>query len=143
MQNKIQSNGYRIGAISKRIGLSVDTLRYYEKIGLLPRVHRTASGIRSYCDKDISRLKFIQRSQKMDFTLAEIGKLLQMREDPQHARREVHELTIKKLVEIESYLQDLSKLRDELRQLTKLCASSEKGCPIIEDIESGKLNRSQ
>ena len=77
----------------------------------------------------------------MDFTLAEIGKLLQMREDPQHARREAHELTIKKLVEIECYLQDLGKLRDELRLLTKLCASTEKGCPIIEDIENSKKTR--
>ena len=138
-----QSNDYRIGEVSKRLGLSVDTLRYYEKIGLLPRVYRTASGIRSYSDKDLSRLKFIQRSQKMDFTLAEIGKLLQMREDPQHARQEAHELTIKKLVEIESYLQDLSKLRDELKLLTKSCASADNGCPIIEDIESGKWNDRQ
>ncbi len=51
MQNKIPSNNYRIGDISRQLGLSVDTLRYYEKIGLLPRVHRTAAGLRSYSEK--------------------------------------------------------------------------------------------
>jgi len=136
MRSDTLSNSYRIGHISKKLGLSVDTLRYYEKIGLLPRVYRTATGIRNYCDNDISRLRFIQRAQKMDFTLAEISELLQMREDPQHARKEVHELTLKKLVEIEGRLQDLAALRDELSQLTNLCASTEKGCPIIEGFEN-------
>ncbi len=136
MQNKTLSNGYRIGDISKRLGLSVDTLRYYEKIGLLGHVHRTAAGIRSYSDNDISRLKFVRRAQKMNFSLAEIASLLQMREDPQHARQEVRELTLKKLVEIESNLQDLTSLRNELKLLTKLCASNRNGCPIIEGFET-------
>jgi len=135
MQNDIRLKNYRIGEVSKSLGLSVDTLRYYEKIGLLPRVHRTAAGIRSYSDKDISRLNFVRRAQKMNFSLAEIASLLQMREDPQHARLEIRELTLKKLVEIEINLQDLTKLHDELMQLTKLCASDRESCPIIEEFE--------
>lgn len=55
---------YRIGDVTKLIGLTADTLRYYEKIKLIPKVSRNASGIREYDDKDISRLKFIQRAQK-------------------------------------------------------------------------------
>jgi DNA-binding transcriptional MerR regulator len=129
---------YRIGDISKQLGLTADTLRYYEKISLLPKVSRTASGIRVYGDKDISRLKFIQRAQKMNFSLAEIASLLQMREDPQHARSEVRELTHKKLAEIKSHLQDLTTLRDELTLLSNLCAGSEEGCPIIEGIEDSE-----
>ena len=127
---------YRIGDISKQLGLSADTLRYYEKINLLPKVSRTASGIRVYSDKDISRLRFIQRAQKMNFSLAEIASLLHMREDPQHARSEVRELTHKKLQEIEDHLQDLTTLRDELTLLSNLCTGSENGCPIIEGIEN-------
>jgi DNA-binding transcriptional MerR regulator len=126
---------YRIGDISKQLGLSADTLRYYEKIKLLPTVNRTASGIRIYSDKDISRLRFIQRAQKMNFSLAEIGSLLQMREDPQHARAEVRELSHRKLAEIEIHLQDLTTLRNELTLLVNLCTGSEDGCPIIEGIE--------
>jgi len=129
---------YRIGDITQQLGLSADTLRYYEKIGLLPKVKRTDSGIRAYGDTDISRIKFIQRAQKMNFSLAEIKDLLAMREDPQHARTEVRELTRKKLVEIEEHLQDLTTLRNELTLLTNLCAASEEGCPIIEGIEDGE-----
>lgn len=128
-------SSYRIGDISKRLGLTVDTLRYYEKIGLLKNVNRTASGIRIYSDKDISHLKFIQRAQKMNFTLAEIKDLLQMREDPQHARTDVRELSHRKLAEIETHLQDLTTLRNELTLLVNLCTGSEDGCPIIEGIE--------
>ncbi len=135
MLNDKRLKNYRIGEVSKCLGLSVDTLRYYEKIGLLPRVHRTTAGIRSYSDKDISRLNFVQRAQKMNFSLAEIASLLQMREDPRHARLEIRELALTKLVEIEINLQDLTELHDELRQLTKLCASDRESCPIIEEFE--------
>lgn len=128
----------RISDITRQLGLSADTLRYYEKIGLLPKVKRTASGIRAYNDKDISRLKFIQRAQRMNFSLAEIKDLLQMREDPQHARTEVRELTHRKLADIENHLQDLTTLRNELTLLVNLCATSENGCPIIEGIEDSE-----
>ncbi|MBL1274597.1 MAG: heavy metal-responsive transcriptional regulator [Ectothiorhodospiraceae bacterium] len=126
---------YRIGDISKMLELTADTLRYYEKLGLLKKVNRTASGIRLYNHKDISRLKFIKRAQKMDFTLAEIKDLLQMREDPQHARIEVRELSHRKLAEIETRLKDLTTLRNELTLLVNLCLGSDGGCPIIEGID--------
>lgn len=126
---------YRIGEIVDLLGLSADTLRYYEKIGLLPKVARTASGIRQYDDRDISRLRFIQRAQKMDFSLAEIGGLLKMREDPQHARDEVRQLAAQKLAQVESHLVELDTLKNELTLLLNLCRTSEDGCPIIEGIE--------
>ncbi len=63
IRNSTLPGSYRIGDVSKCPGLSVDMLRYYEKIDLLPRVHRTAAGIRSYSDKDISRLNFAQPAQ--------------------------------------------------------------------------------
>ncbi len=135
MLNDKRLKNYRIGDVSKSLGLSVDTLRYYEKIGLLSWIHRTTAVIRSYSDKDISRLNFVQRAQKMNFSLAEIASLLQMREDPRHARLEIRELALKKLVEIEINLQDLTKLHDELKQLTKMCASDRECCPIIEKFE--------
>jgi DNA-binding transcriptional MerR regulator len=131
-------SNYHIGDIGKRLGFTADTLRYYEKIGLLKNISRTTSGIRVYNDKDISCLKFIQRAQKMNFTLAEIKDLLKMREDPQHARTEVRELSHRKLVEIETHLQDLTILRNELTLLVNLCTGSEEGCPIIEGIEKSQ-----
>lgn len=126
---------YRIGAVTARLGLSADTLRYYEKIGLLPGVLRDESGTRLYNDKDISRLKFIQRAHKMDFTLAEIADLLKMREDPQRARKGVRKLTATKLEEVQARLKEITTLRNELRLLLNLCQASANGCPIIENID--------
>ena len=129
---------YRIGEVSRLTGLSVDTLRYYEKIGLLPAVARTASGVRLYDDQDLSRLRFIRRAQKMNFSLEEIGMLLKMRADPRHARDEVRELTAHKLAEVERSLEELTLLRNELTLLLNLCRGSEAGCPIIEGIEGAE-----
>ncbi len=126
---------HTIGEVARLLEMSVDTLRYYEKIGLLPKVSRTESGIRHYRDKDLSRLKFIKRAQQMNFTLAEIGDLLKMREDPQHARAEVRQLTANKLKEVEVRLTELDSLRRELTLLVNLCTASEEGCPIIDRIE--------
>ncbi len=126
---------YRIGDVTRLLDISADTLRYYEKIGLLRKVLRTDSGIRIYTDKHISQLRFIKRAQKMNFTLAEIGDLLQMREDPQHARTEVRQVTQTKLKEIEAHLSELTTLKNELTLLINLCTGSEDGCPIIENLE--------
>ena len=126
---------YRIGDITRIIGLSADTLRYYEKIRLLLPVHRTTSGIRLYNESDLSRLRFIRRAKSMSFTLNEIARLLEMREDPQHARDEVRELTKRKLEEVESHMKELGTLRNELTLLINLCRGSDTGCPIIEDLD--------
>lgn len=125
---------YRISDVGRLTGLTPDTLRYYERIGLLPRVGRVG-GIRLYDDKDVSRLRFIQRTQKMDFTLAEIGTLLKMRDAPQSARKSVRELTAKKLIETETQLEGLKTLRDELRLLLNLCNGSRKDCGILKKLE--------
>jgi DNA-binding transcriptional MerR regulator len=126
---------YRIGDVTGKLGLSADTLRYYERIGLLSRVARNAAGIRFYNDRDISRIKFIQRAQKMNFTLVEIAELLRMRAAPQRARAPVRELTAKKLAEVELQVKELQTLRDELQLLLNLCASGRRSCAIIKKID--------
>ena len=124
-----------IGAAATAVGSSVDTLRYYEKIGLLGPIERTGSGVRRYNERDISRLKFIKRAQQMNFSLAEIGDLLKMRENPQQARDEVRQLTVSKLQEVELRMQELETLRRELTLLVNLCRASEAGCPIIDGMD--------
>jgi DNA-binding transcriptional MerR regulator len=128
-------NTYSIGELVRMLDISADTLRYYEKIKLLPEIGRTGSGIRAYDEHDLSRLRFIKRAQKMRFSLKEIAELLSMREDPQHARDEVRILTHNKLAEVEEHLGDLQFLRNELQLLLNLCTASEDGCPIIESID--------
>ena len=122
--------------MTRLTGLSADTLRYYEKIDLLRPVSRSASGVRVYDESDLSCLRFIQRAKTMNFSLDEIARLLEMREDPQHARDEVRELTHRKLEEVESHMEELNTLRKELTLLINLCRGAEAGCPIIEDLDS-------
>ena len=128
-------NTLRICDIARTLDLSVDTLRYYEKIGLLPRVGRNESGIRAYSERDVSRLRFIQRAQKMGFSLAEISMLLTMRENPQRAREHVRTLTAAKLEEVDARLKELTLLRNELQLLLNLCRGAKDGCPIIENMD--------
>ena len=131
-----QLSDFQIGQLSEHLGMSADTLRYYEKIGLLPRVARNGAGLRIYTDKDISRLKFIRRAQRMSFSLAEIGQLLEMRENPQNVRTEVRTLTHQKLAEVEEQLLELTTLRNEITLLINLCQGTTQGCPIIEEIDN-------
>lgn len=125
----------RIGEVTEKLGLSADTLRYYEKIELMPKIARNGSGIRLYSDQDISRLKFIQRAQQMNFTLAEIAELLKMREAPQKARKRVRELTANKLTEVDARLAELKALRGELALLMNICSAGGKNCGIIKKID--------
>ena len=131
---QIKSNHYKISDVTKVTCLSADTLRYYEKIGLLKKINRTPSGIRHYTDDDLSRLRFILRAKAMNFTLHEISDLLQMRENPGRAKKSVRELTQNKLTEVEEHLKTLGTLRNELTLLINLCTGSKDGCPIIDDI---------
>ncbi len=128
----------RIGEVAESLQISADTLRYYEKIKLMPKVHRNGAGVRFYSDKDLSRLRFIKRAQKMGFSLDEITQLLKFRESPQKARPKVRELAHHKLNEIEHHLTELTTLRDELRLLTNLCGASAEGCPILDAFDQDK-----
>jgi MerR family transcriptional regulator, copper efflux regulator len=125
---------YRIGEVAKLLNISIDTLRYYEKIGLLASVGRNSGGIRRYEKTDISRIKFILRAKLMNFTLDEIKALLEMRDSPQRLRADVRALTQQKLTVIEKQIQELNMLRDELQLLIGTCCSSQQGCPIIDNI---------
>ena len=124
-----------IGEAARSLGVSVDTLRYYERIGLVPKPVRSPGNARLYDERDISRLRFIRRAQKMDFSLEEIGVLLRMRTDPANARDEVRTLTAHKLEIIDGRLRELTQLRDELRLLLNLCRKGRGGCAILDELE--------
>lgn len=125
----------RIGEVAHMLDIGIDTLRYYEKCQVLPPVRRSASGVRIYTEKDVSRIRFVRRAQKMNFALAEIRQLLRFRENPRRARDEVRALAASKLTETEKQLAELAILRDELTLLINLCRSADDGCPILEGIE--------
>lgn len=121
-----------ISETAQQAGLSVDTLRYYEKIGLLPRIAREPSGHRRYDEADLTRLHFIQRAQRCNFSLGEIRQLLEFRSCRDAARPEVARLAEEKLQDIQRRMIDLERLQQELGQLLELCHGSDRGCPIID-----------
>ncbi|MES1956326.1 MerR family transcriptional regulator [Salinisphaera hydrothermalis] len=125
-----------IGETAQRTGLSVDTLRYYEKIGLLQRIARDAGGRRQYEPRDLSRLRFIQRAQRCNFSLDEIRQLLEFKSCRDAARPEVARLTERKLHEVQRRMADLEQLGRELERLLQLCRGSDCGCPIIEGLDT-------
>lgn len=128
--------GYSIADTCSRTGLSADTLRYYERIGLLRRVARNAGGHRRYNDGELRSLRFIRRAQAMDFSLAEIGELLRLREAAGDVRGDVRSLTELKLTAVEQRIAELSALRDELHTLVEKCRNSSGCCPIIQRIDT-------
>lgn len=125
-----------IGEAAEQTGLSVDTLRYYEKIGLLSGIARDAGGRRRYTPRDLAQLAFIQRAQRCNFSLDEIRLLLELRSRRHQARPEVQRLTERKLETIEARIDDLARLRHELESLLVLCRHSDGPCcPILEGLD--------
>ncbi len=127
----------RIGETARLLGLSPDTLRYYERIGLLSGIGRDSSGVRIYSRQHVSQLRFIRRAQRMGFSLEDIRHLLQFRKNPVGARNEVKKLAREKLAEIEAHLEDLQTLHHELELLIGLCGQDPAGCPILQALEQG------
>lgn len=128
-----------IGKLSKASGTPIETIRFYEREGLLPPAPRTESGYRLY-DKDAAkRLRFIARAKALGFTLAEIRDLLALQDNPaanRSGRSQVKALTQRKLEDIESRIADLQRMQKVLTHLAHECSG--KGgvthCPIIETL---------
>jgi len=126
----------KIGELSKRTGVSIDTLRYYEKRGLIPKPVRSASGYRQYSKHDATRLKFIVQAKELGFTLDETGQLLALRRDGR-ACTEVRSVAESKAQEIDVKIQKLSHMRQTLLELAAQCENSadDDPCPILKSLE--------
>jgi len=126
----------KIGELSKMTDVSIDTVRYYEKRGLIPRSVRSASGYRQYNKHDATRLKFIVQAKELGFTLDEIGQLLALRRDGR-ACIEVRSVAESKAQEIDMKIQKLSRMRQTLLELAEQCEKSSDNdpCPILNSLE--------
>jgi len=125
---------YSIGQLAQAADAGVETIRYYERRGLMPEPPRAASGYRRYPDDAAQRLRFIRRAKRLGFTLDEIMALLRLQAGGERA--EVKAVAEAKLVEIETRLNDLERMRDTLRDVTRRCSGHGPvaGCPIIETL---------
>jgi MerR family transcriptional regulator, mercuric resistance operon regulatory protein len=120
-----------IGTLAKRGGVNVETIRYYQRRGLLLEPIRPAGGFRRYPLDSVKRVRFIKRAQGLGFTLEEILGLLAL--DEQKACLETRGIAAHKLELIEQKIADLSKIKKSLSRLVRACDTSSDGapCPII------------
>jgi DNA-binding transcriptional MerR regulator len=119
-----------------RADVNVQTLRYYERRGLLGRPPRTASGYRRYSEEAVRIVRFVKRAQELGFTLDEAEQLLRLRRINPSRRSSVRALATAKLADIESKIQQLAAMRAALQQmLSECCGDGALDCPILETLE--------
>ena len=130
----------QIGIVAKRIGLSVDAIRFYDRNGLLPRPPRTEGGFRRYAESDVETLAFVRRVQGLGFKLSEIRGLLRLRGDRLQPCAPVQRRLQEKLGDVQRKLSDLHKLEHELRLALRSCnrelRKRDAHCPILRKSES-------
>ena len=123
----------RIGAVAEQAGVNVQTLRYYERRGLLARPGRTASGYREYGPDTTQIVQFIKRAQQLGFTLSEVQELLTLRATPNRDRARVRRVATAKIADIEEKVARLNAVRRSLVQLVGCCETGETlKCSILE-----------
>jgi MerR family transcriptional regulator, copper efflux regulator len=124
----------QIGELARRAGVNVQTVRYYERRGLLPEPERRASGYREYTADNLERLQFIRRAQELGFTLAEIAELLALRIDPQTPASAVKARAEAKISDIEAKIRDLQQIQHALEHLAGQCRGGvgpTGDCPLL------------
>ena len=122
-----------IGQLARYAGSDVETIRYYERRGLIPEPPRSANGYRRYPTSAADRLRFIQRAKRLGFSLDEIGDLLALQQTNAD-RSEIKTLTRHKLADLDQRIADLQRMRAVLAELDTRCSGHgpAEGCPIIE-----------
>ena len=133
-----------IGGVAKKIGLTPDAIRFYERTALLPRPSRTAGGFQQYADTDVETLRFIRQTQGLGFTLREVRELLAIRGNRLQPCAPVCLRLQKKLVQVRRKLRDLQILQHELQSALRTCKKElhrrNARCPLL---SGGNQNRSE
>lgn len=124
-----------IGALSKRTGVHIETIRYYERVGLLPDPPRTAGGHRAYGENHLKRLTLVARARDLGFSLREVRALLALAEDGAFTCEEMRALTLDHLASIRAKIADLKRLEATLAEVSAKCrGGSTPDCPILDTL---------
>lgn len=128
------------GQVARASQVGAETIRFYEREGLLPPTVRSSNGYRHYTQDTVQRLNFIRRAKKLGFNLKEIKELLSLHDNPYASRANVKTMTESKLVEIENKIVDLQRIRDVLAHLAAECSGEGpiSGCPIIQTLDGNE-----
>jgi len=128
-----QTEAFSIGALSGRSGVHIETIRYYEKIGIMPAPARSTGGYRIYGADHVRRLHFIPRGRELGFSLDELRGLLHLVDGQTYTCREVNALTIEHLAAIRQKIADLHRLEQVMSDMAKQCKGNQvPECPIID-----------
>lgn len=129
----------RIGELSKKIGFQVETLRYYEKQGLLTPISRTESGYREYDKSSLQQLRFIKQAKSVGFSLSEIGELLALRVDKEESScGDVKLIAEQKLLQIDEKINELERMKKALYVITDACCGGSEpatACHILNALD--------
>ena len=128
----------KIGELAKRAEVPIDTVRYYEREGLIPPPVRRASGYRDYLEADVDRLRFMRRAKALGFTLHEIRELLSLTAMSGDDMSALNAQTQAKLRDVEARIESLTRIRDALQGLVNACPGhgSLDRCPILAALSS-------
>ena len=126
-----------IGEAAKASGVSAKMIRYYEEVGLIPPVGRTASGYRAYSEVDVHMLRFIRRARDLGFSVAEIGDLLNLWRDETRQSAEVKRLAQGHIDALERKIADMQDMAHTLTMLVNACQGDHRPhCPILQRLET-------
>ncbi|KAF0821440.1 Hg(II)-responsive transcriptional regulator [Cytobacillus firmus] len=131
---------YRVSELAEKCNVNKETIRYYEKIGLLSEPSRTDSGYRVYSNDTVNRINFIKRMQDLGFSLTEINKLLGIVDKDSDRCRDMYDFVSQKVNDVQDKIRDLKRIEHMLMNL-KECCPDEKSlheCPIIETLMNRK-----
>ncbi len=135
MKKDTNLRGYAIGEMSRVTGVNIETIRYYERIEIMPKPDRTEGGNRQYNHDQLKRLSFIKRCRELGFSLNEIRALLEMADRKDFTCGEVHQMTMSHLVTVKHKLNDLKVLESSLKQMAAECSRGDvPDCPIIDTL---------
>ena len=127
--------GYPIGKMSRKTGVNIETIRYYERIALMPKPDRTQGGNRQYNSDQLKRLFFIKKCRGLGFSIEEIRALLQMVDRQDFTCNQVHSMTIDHLENVKKKLSDLKRMEKTLKSMASQCSKGDvPECPIIETL---------
>jgi MerR family copper efflux transcriptional regulator len=129
-----------IGTLARETGVNIDTIRYYERHGLLPRAARRESGYREYAVADVERLNFIRRAKELGFSLSDIGELLSLSADRQNDMRGVKRKAQDRLADVERKILELQRVRRGLKTLIAACPGHGElaTCPIVAALSASR-----
>jgi MerR family mercuric resistance operon transcriptional regulator len=121
-----------IGELSRRTGCNIETIRYYERIGIIPAPPRRGT-YRSFSDNDAARLGFVRRARELGFTLEQVRTLLTLAKGDQSSCGEVRELAAVHLADVQARIADLLRMESVLTDAVRACDAGETGpCPLIQ-----------